>query len=47
MKIRENPGLKKKPSTSELIDWIKLILSDDLSQEELTNKIISKNCLYE
>ena len=38
LKIRENPSLKKKPSTSELIDWIKLILSDDLSQEELTNK---------
>ncbi len=28
--VREVPGLKKKPSTSELIDWLKLLLSDDL-----------------
>tara|TARA_Y100000589_G_scaffold160922_1_gene152980 strand:- start:710 stop:1558 length:849 start_codon:yes stop_codon:yes gene_type:complete len=36
--VRETPGLKKKPSTSELIDWIKLILSDDLSYEDISKK---------
>ena len=36
--IRETPGVKKKPSTSELIDWIKLILADDLNQNVLLNK---------
>ena len=38
LKLRETPGLKKKPSTSELIDWIKLILSDDLSYEDISKK---------
>ena len=33
--LRETPGLKKKPSTSEALDWLKLILSDDLSPEDL------------
>jgi MoxR-like ATPase len=33
--IREVPGLKKKPSTSELLDWLKLILAEDLSAEDL------------
>ena len=33
--IRETPGLKKKPSTSEVLDWLKLILSEDLSPEDL------------
>ncbi len=33
--IREAPGLKKKPSTSEFLDWLKLILAEDLSHEEL------------
>ncbi len=33
--IREVPGLKKKPSTSELLDWLKLILAEDLSPEDL------------
>lgn len=33
--IREAPGLKKKPSTSELLDWLKLILAEDLSPEDL------------
>src|SRR5690606_5081972 len=32
---REVPGLKKKPSTSELLDWLKLILAEDLSPEDL------------
>ena len=35
--IRKVPGLKKKPSTSELIDWLKLIVSDDLAQEILAS----------
>ena len=34
--IRKVPGLKKKPTTSELIDWMKLIVSDDIAQEILT-----------
>ena len=29
------PGLKKKPSTSELLDWIKLLLNEDISPETL------------
>ncbi len=33
--IRETPGLKKKPSTSEVLDWLKLILAEDLSPEVL------------
>src|SRR5947208_925644 len=33
--IREVPGLKKKPSTSELLDWLKLILAEDLPPEAL------------
>jgi MoxR-like ATPase len=33
--LREIPGLKKKPSTSELIDWLKLLLADDISAEVL------------
>ncbi|MDO8604979.1 MAG: MoxR family ATPase [Phaeospirillum sp.] len=36
--IREVAGLKKKPSTSELLDWIKLILAEDLSPEDLRTK---------
>ena len=34
-KVREVPGLKKKPSTSELLDWIKLLLADDIPPEVL------------
>jgi len=33
--LREQPGLKKKPSTSEVLDWLKLILAEDLSPEDL------------
>ncbi len=44
--VRETPGLKKKPSTSELLDWIKLIVAEDLPAEALKsddeNKIIPK-----
>ena len=36
--IREVPGLKKKPSTSELIDWLKLLLAEDIPPEALQNK---------
>jgi MoxR-like ATPase len=34
-KVRDTPGLKKKPSTSEFLDWIKLILAEDLAPEQL------------
>ena len=33
--LREQPGLKKKPSTSEVLDWLKLLLAEDLSAEDL------------
>jgi MoxR-like ATPase len=33
--MRETPGLKKKPSTSELLDWLKLLLCDDVAAETL------------
>jgi MoxR-like ATPase len=33
--IREQPGLKKKPSTSEVLDWLKLILAEDLTAADL------------
>lgn len=33
--IRETPGLKKKPSTSEVLDWLKLLLAEDLSPADL------------
>ena len=36
--IREVPGLKKKPSTSELLDWIKLLMVEDVSPEVLRTK---------
>jgi len=34
-RIREMPGLRKKPSTSELIDWIKLLVAEDIPPEAL------------
>jgi MoxR-like ATPase len=34
-RVRETPGLKKKPSTSELLDWIKLLLAEDVPPEAL------------
>lgn len=40
--VRKVPGLKKKPSTSELIDWLKLLMSDDIPAEILTNRDPSK-----
>jgi MoxR-like ATPase len=33
--VRDTPGLKKKPSTSELLDWIKLLLAEDIPPETL------------
>lgn len=33
--VRDTAGLKKKPSTSEVLDWLKLILAEDLSPEDL------------
>ena len=36
--IREVPGLKKKPSTSELLDWLKLLLAEDISPETLRER---------
>jgi len=36
--VRELPGLRKKPSTSELIDWLKLLLADDIPAEVLREK---------
>ena len=42
--VRELPGLKKKPSTSELLDWLKLLLAEDISPQVLKsqdeNKVI-------
>ncbi len=42
--VRKVPGIKKKPSTSELLDWIKLLLAEDISPEILRQKD-SKNAL--
>ncbi|MDE1939936.1 MAG: MoxR family ATPase [Alphaproteobacteria bacterium] len=36
--LREVPGLKKKPSTSELLDWLKLLLNEDIEPETLREK---------
>ena len=33
--LRETPGLKKKPSTCEVLDWLKLLLAEDLAPEDL------------
>src|SRR5690348_10877022 len=42
--VRATPGLKKKPSTSELLDWIKLLVAEDIPPEALrsadSNKVI-------
>jgi MoxR-like ATPase len=40
--VRDVPGLKKKPSTSELIDWLKLLLHEDMPLEVLQSKDPSK-----
>lgn len=36
--VRDVPGLKKKPSTSELLDWLKLLLNEDMPLEVLQNR---------
>ena len=36
--LREVPGIKKKPSTSELLDWLKLLMAEDINPEELKGK---------
>ncbi|MDA9989975.1 MoxR family ATPase [Paracoccaceae bacterium] len=33
--LREQPGIKKKPSTSEVLDWLKLLLAEDLTPEDI------------
>jgi MoxR-like ATPase len=33
--IRDTPGLKKKPSTSEVLDWLKLLLAEDIAPEDM------------
>ncbi len=33
--VRDVPGLKKKPSTSELLDWLKLLMAEDVPMEVL------------
>ena len=37
--IREVPGLKKKPSTSEVLDWLRLLLAEDLTPEDLRQDV--------
>ena len=37
-RLREAPGLKKKPSTSELLDWLKLLLADDIDEAALRER---------
>ena len=36
--VREVPGIKKKPSTSELLDWLKLLMNEDISPETLRER---------
>ena len=40
--LRELPGLKKKPSTSELLDWLKLLMAEDIGPEVLREKRLKK-----
>lgn len=40
--LRELPGLKKKPSTSELLDWLKLLLAEDISSDVLKETDVKK-----
>ena len=40
--LRETPGLKKKPTTSELLDWLKLLLNEDVSPEILRERDAKK-----
>jgi hypothetical protein len=36
--VRDLPGLKKKPSTSELLDWLKLLMAEDITPETLRER---------
>ena len=38
LSVRDTAGIKKKPSTSELLDWLKLILADDIESQDLVKK---------
>jgi MoxR-like ATPase len=38
LEVRETPGLRKKPSTSELLDWLKLLASDDVDPDVLAER---------
>src|ERR1700723_4073467 len=40
--LRETPGLKKKPTTSELLDWLKLLLNEDIAPEALRERDAKK-----
>ena len=40
--VRKIPGLKKKPSTSELVDWLKLLMSDDIPDDILKGRDATK-----
>jgi hypothetical protein len=40
--LRDVPGLKKKPSTSELLDWIKLLMVEEIPPEVLRSKDATK-----
>jgi MoxR-like ATPase len=40
--VRDTPGLKKKPSTSELLDWIKLLLNEDMDPSDLRERDTKK-----
>ncbi len=41
--LRELPGLKKKPSTSELLDWLKLLLAEDIAPDVLRESSVKKS----
>lgn len=40
--VRKVPGLRKKPSTSELLDWLKLLLAEDIGSEQLRERDMRK-----
>ncbi|MEE3216558.1 MAG: MoxR family ATPase, partial [Pseudomonadota bacterium] len=41
--LREAPGLKKRPSTSELVDWLKLLMADEVAREALSQRDPAKS----
>jgi MoxR-like ATPase len=43
--LREAPGLRKRPSTSELLDWLKLLMADEISPETLRAKADTKSLI--